>query len=328
MKRRLRSHAVVGLALLLWVAGRAPAARLFWSEGIGGVYGAEGASGMGRSLYQRGGFVSLGGIAADSTHLYVVDRRTDSIFRIDHDGTDWRFILSGGAPNQSTSFTMGPIADSQERLFWSDDARDRIYSAAKDGSDVRLLLDMQDSLSPGRNVTIRDIEVHRDQLYWIDSNQGVFRSDLDGASAVRLVDTQFPAGGETTRGLAVSDAGIAWTGSRHESIYWAKLDGSDATTLISLDAALGDREYFPRDIESDGGRLYWADWVGGEGGVYSATHGGANAALTYTFENRFGNRGQAAGLATPPVPEPIAAVLGVSAGVWTVGRRRPPPAEL
>lgn len=78
---------------------------------------------------------------------------------------------------------------------------------------------------------------------------------------------------------------IYWTNSNGDSIEASNLDGTNAQTLIGLDSALGEADYRPSGITSDGAKLYWTDV--NTAGVYSANLDGSGTALVIDMAATF-----------------------------------------
>ena len=127
-----------------------------------------------------------------------------------------------------------------DRMYWTDQATDKIQRANLDGSVVE---DLVSGLGNPEGIAIHD-----DKIYWADSaTDKIQRADLDGSVVEDLV-----SGLGNPKGIAIHDGKIYWTDSTADRIQRANLDGSVVEDLVSGLAS-------PEGIAIHDGRMYWAD---------------------------------------------------------------------
>ncbi len=176
---------------------------------------------------------------------------------------------------------LAPLSlHAQSTLFWTEGGTDRVQASASDGSG---LADLTPTLNDPWGITYdgthvyfteditgqiwrmdpdggnrvmvadvnspNDIAVNSTNIYWVNKNGRVFRSNLDGTGATAIVAVN----GSHFEGIALTAANIYWTDSVAHLIQRANLDGSGVTTLVSSGLTT------PYGLQVTDSFLYWAD---------------------------------------------------------------------
>jgi DNA-binding beta-propeller fold protein YncE len=173
------------------------------------------------------------------------------------------------------SLRPGPSA----RVFFLDTRGGRVVSAAPDGSDVRVLVSGRTGIPDGIA-----IDTERRQIYWTIMGRAaaddgkIERADADGANLTTIV----PAGGAFTPKQLKLDPihrKLYWSDREGMRVMRANLDGSNIETLVETaqgDAARLDARNWCVGISLDiaGGKVYWTQKGGNNGGVGSIRRAG------------------------------------------------------
>jgi hypothetical protein len=152
------------------------------------------------------------------------------------------------------SSALGGIAldVSAGKMYWTDNATDKIQRANLDGSSV------EDLVTIAGTSILRDIalDVSAGKMYWTDSGTDkIQRANLDGSSVEDLVTI---AGSSTLNGIAldVSAGKMYWTDSDTDKIQRANLDGSSVEDLVTI-AGFSTLSGIALDVSA--GKMYWTD---------------------------------------------------------------------
>src|SRR5688572_30693543 len=259
---RIRPAAWAGAVLSLLFAGQAAAQSVFWSDWAGNgastsLRQLDLASGQ-QSVLRSGAAGNVGqephhfgpaGIALDPArrHLYYGDLNSDSINRINFDGTGHTTLVTGvpGVSDVALDLAGG-------RIYWTDTEQDRIRRANLDGSNV------QDVVTANLiNASGLALDPARGRIYWADYHRDVIGSARLDGSDVRLAPT--PGGGPIDVAIDPVNNRVIWSDFDTYRIYRADPDltpGSVQTIVTRSDIQL------PGSLAVDpvGQHLYWIDW--------------------------------------------------------------------
>jgi microcystin-dependent protein len=190
----------------------------------------------------------------------------------DTDGDD--DLTAAAATVTLSSGDFGAESATVSTLVWSDGSQDAIYHAGIDGSNPLVLVDADNAFGSG-TYDQQGIATDGSFLYWADSTDDIYRSNLDGTGAmVFIADANIPLVGEPTppttnelaRGLAVNSTHIYWADSGQDAIYVADINGMNAAPLIvagdipestAPNRVVGSRA--PYGLLLTSSFIYWAD---------------------------------------------------------------------
>ena len=321
---RTRPAAWAVAILCLLFAGQAPAQSLFWSDwgpnstptslrrldlpsGQQQVLRSGSPGNVGPQPHNFGPM----GIALDPArgHLYYGDVNSNSIDRINFDGTGHTTLVTGtpGVSDVALDLAGG-------RIYWTDVDQDRIRRANLDGSNV------QDVVTTNLiNASGLTLDPARGRIYWSDFHRDVIGSARLDGSDVRLAPT--PGGGPIDVAIDPVNNRVIWSDFDTYRIYRADPDLTPGSvqTIVTLNNTT-----LPGSLAVDpvGQHLYWVDW--GMSRIRRSNLDGTNVVDVYAP----GTQGPASlsGLAFLPVPEPSAAgvvLIGLAAGLCRRRRRTP-----
>ena len=168
---------------------------IFWTDSLNtGVYAARRDGSNPRQILDRGDEQPLQMLVDGDRLLWTQWVGSNAgVYSSDFDGADVRRLAAGHGD-------VGPgIALAEGRLFWIYGYS--IYTAARDGSGFRELIDLQSAVGGEQGIAPRDLAVHEGQLYWTDVNRdGLFTARIDGSGTRKLLDMP-------------GDPSIRWSGS-------------------------------------------------------------------------------------------------------------------
>jgi urease beta subunit len=278
--RRTTTLAVLVAALLLLALALAPkaGASVYWTDGVGPVFGLPGTTisranndGTGVNPNFIGGASTPSAVAVDAAHIYWINEDFDhSIARANLDGTgvNQRFI---------TGVNAGTLAVDGAHIYWSNVlSTDTIGRANLDGSGVNQAFITGAHLPSG-------IAADRAHVYWTNSDtHAIGRANLDGTGVNQsFIDVGL---GRRPTGLAVDAAHLYWADIRATSIGRANIDGTGVNPDF---VPAGD---LPFGIAVDSAHIYWTNQFPSPDGLSGGTIGRANldgTGVTQTFLSGF-----------------------------------------
>ena len=183
----------------------------------------------------------------DSPPIYWTDYGTDTIQRVNLDGSNVQDLITSGleAPWGIALDVAGG------KMYWTDYSTDKIQRANLDGSNV------QDLVTQGLSAPVGiALDVAGGKMYWTDySTDKIQCANLDGSNVQDLITSEL----EAPWGIALDVAGgkMYWTVLDLDKIQCANLDGSNVQDLITsgLEAPWGIA------LDVVGGKMYWTDLV-------------------------------------------------------------------
>ena len=183
----------------------------------------------------------------DSPPIYWTDYGTDTIQRVNLDGSNVQDLITSGleAPWGIALDVAGG------KMYWTDPITDKIQRANLDGSNV------QDLVTQGLSAPVGiALDVAGGKMYWtvLDLDK-IQCANLDGSNVQDLITSEL----EAPWGIALDVAGgkMYWTVLDLDKIQCANLDGSNVQDLITsgLEAPWGIA------LDVVGGKMYWTDLV-------------------------------------------------------------------
>ena len=183
----------------------------------------------------------------DSPPIYWTDYGTDTIQRVNLDGSNVQDLITSGlaSPNGVALDVAGG------KMYWTDYGTDKIQRANLDGSNV------QDLITSGLDrPSYIALDVAGGKMYWTDyGTDKIQRANLDGSNVQDLVTQGL--GDPVGIALDVSGGKMYWPDVGTDKIQCANLDGSNVQDLITsgLEAPWGIA------LDVVGGKMYWTDWV-------------------------------------------------------------------
>ena len=209
-------------------------------------------------------------IALDATwgKIYWVDRNTDKILRANLDGTQITELVNtrelAEPPRNYSSASPYSIALDVDggKMYWTDEAMDKIFRANLDGSNVEDLVNTREivnpPLEPGATAPASiALDVDGGKMYWTDWHTNkIQRADLNGSNVEDIITS----GVSFSRGIALDlvNRKIYYTDTSSDKIRRANLDGTEKEELVNTRIP---EDTTPLDIALDvtGDKMYWTD---------------------------------------------------------------------
>ncbi len=163
-------------------------------------------------------------------------------------------VVSDPTPDDPITVVSGPLFPndlSNEptlKLYWT--TADKIQRGDLDGSNIEDVVN-QEAVSIA-------LDAMNHKIYWIHSETGIFRANLDGTNIEHLRQDKIWAISGGRIALDVAGGKMYWSNGITNSIYRANLDGSNPEEVLKLLVGT------PLDIALDvtGGKIYWTQWRG------------------------------------------------------------------
>ena len=188
-------------------------------------------------------------IDSDNDKIYFGDAINDKIERVNPNGTYREDVITSGIDRVRGM----DISYNLQKLYWADAGLRVIKRSNLDGSDVETII----SLGVGsilQRIAINDSE---GKIYWTDENLSgptIKKSNLNGTSIQTIVSSSLSQPREIAVDVVTNK--IYWVDAIDDSVEQADLDGSNRTTISTIDG--------PQAIAIDTWeqKLYVGTWVG------------------------------------------------------------------
>lgn len=229
-------------------------------------------------------------------------------------GVETLYTFSGGGEYGAIQPTGLLLDTANSRIYFTDIANDKLWSAAIDGGGAPQLSQVVNFRTDGGAFTSNEVygiaapnTVTVSYTMSLSNRDGIYNTALGTVLSVGDPGALTTDPIEGKYYYSVFNAGAA------NAIKSVNFDGTGDTVLLS------DRNFVPGggSISVRNNRMYWTEQGGsGENGIWVANLDGSNAQQIYT------NDGYLYGIVVVPEPAMIALWLGLLASGWLLWRRR------
>ncbi|KAJ6653954.1 hypothetical protein lerEdw1_007586 [Lerista edwardsae] len=181
----------------------------------------------------------------DRNCLYWADVTLDIIQRLCLNGSSGQEIIVSTSLETVEALAFEPIS---QLLYWVNAGVPKIEVSNRDG-DLRLTVLNSSVLERPRALTLVPKEGLMFWTDWGDSRPGIYRSEMDGASALCIVSE----GVRWPNGISVDDHWIYWTEAYMDRIERVDFNGQQRSVIL-------DNLPHPYAIAVFKNEIYWNDW--------------------------------------------------------------------
>jgi hypothetical protein len=194
---------------------------VYWIDGTQNeIYKAAMDSDSYTTIYTLSGTDDIYDIVASDDYLFVSGSASNTIIKMDHDGTNDEILLSGYGDVKGLD-----IDEDTSTIYFASASDNSVFSMSFDGGTVTTLTDTIDEPT--------DVVVYADfQTLYIICDTVIWLTDLDGSNPIRLMNNFTKA---TSATIQYGQHRLWIADEEGDAVYQAELTGHDVVERFSID---------------------------------------------------------------------------------------------